>query len=99
MLYLLQAYSNLALRHSAHALPSLGPQTEETPDAAIGALARVLYETMERLDPIDDEPATWEALSERDRTYYRLCVRELGTRPDLLRRLADDDVVEGHPDW
>ena len=49
------------------------------------ALARTLYEAMERLDPSSaEDPLSWESLPERDREFYRHCVRAM---------LADDEIV------
>ena len=39
-------------------------------------LARVLYDEMERLDP-SQEDIEWDALSDRDRRFYELCVERL----------------------
>ena len=45
-------------------------------------LARVLFETMEHLDPQEDRP--WEDLREDEREYFCLCVRALLCRYDLI---------------
>lgn len=59
-------------------------------------LAERLYETMEHLDPSSDLP--WDALTDRQREFYRLCVDALVEDGEQLKRcldLADYDEVSG----
>jgi hypothetical protein len=52
-------------------------------DSAIERLARELHWKMEHLDPTED--SDWERLSDRQREFYRLCVRWLlFHRSDIL---------------
>lgn len=50
-------------------------------------LAKRLHETMEHLDPSSD--ASWDALSEREREFYRLCVDALIEDGDSVRKALD----------
>jgi hypothetical protein len=49
---------------------------------AIEVLAEHLHWEMERMDPTDDD--NWAAMSEFRRDFYRLCVRSLLSRKDLI---------------
>lgn len=69
-----------------------------TRDEAIEALARILYETEEHLDPDLDDFVEWVALPERDREFYCLCISALLNHRSLLEAAADDYVVAGHSD-
>ena len=44
-------------------------------EVAVGALARRLYETMDRVDP--SPCLNWHDLEEENRDFYRACVRDL----------------------
>jgi hypothetical protein len=56
------------------------------------ALARVLYETMEHLDP--QEGRHWDDFQEDEREYFCLCVRALIRRYDLMAAaLGDDNLI------
>lgn len=48
------------------------PEIEVTP---VEHLATVLHDKMEHLEPTED--GDWECLSERQREFYRLCVKRL----------------------
>lgn len=49
------------------------------------ALARILYEAMERLDPSGPEDASpWDRLPDRDREFYRHCIRALIANKGLV---------------
>jgi hypothetical protein len=55
-------------------------------DAAIFQLARRLYETMEHLDPLTNEPmVNWADLTNRQRDFYRLCICSLLERDAVVR--------------
>jgi hypothetical protein len=72
-------------------------RTNTYPDGeVIEGLARALYDAMEKHDPLDDPFVEWGDLPERDRQFYRVCIRELGARRGLLRRLADDNEIGRH---
>lgn len=47
---------------------------------ALEELARELHWEMERLDPTD--APDWDALTERQRQFYRLCVEHLIRQPE-----------------
>ena len=63
------------------------PSTESR---AVELAAKRLHAKMEHLDPCGDE---WEQLSDSDREFYRLCVRDLVDSPAMmwlaLHRAAD----------
>ncbi len=44
-------------------------------------LARTLYDTMEHLDPGPSDRIDWEALSVREKEFYRTCIRSLLQHP------------------
>ena len=50
---------------------------------AIEELARRLYETMDKLDPV--ECPAWGALEEENREFYRACVRDLLQEKRLIQ--------------
>jgi hypothetical protein len=52
------------------------------------ALARVLYEKTEHLDPSGPAFRTWEVLSERERDFYWLCVRAICSERSLLETVT-----------
>ena len=57
-------------------------------EAALSQLGKVLFEAMERLDP-GDGPSKWGLLSFREREFYRLAVRALLDRSDIVLLLID----------
>lgn len=65
-------------------------------DLAREKLSRVLYETLEHLDPGCDESLEWEALPPRDRELYGYCISALLARRSLLQEATDDDMITGH---
>lgn len=63
-------------------------RTETRPaDAIVDELARYLYETMERLDPLTPEYVAWERLSDSERDYFRECILALMNRKSLVKTL------------
>jgi hypothetical protein len=55
--------------------------------AAIIALARVLYETMQGLEPWTD--TKWDDMTPAKQDFYLTCVEALERHPELLRALAN----------
>jgi hypothetical protein len=71
---------------------------EESPENALDALGRVLYERMERLAPGCDEYVEWKDLPQWQRDLHRHGVEAVLDETDLLRLvlpLADDHVIHG----
>jgi hypothetical protein len=66
-----------------HAISQLTPEAGAPKEFAMEALAKVLFEKMEHLDPSDDE-ADWSVLSEADRQFYRSCIDRLALEVNLL---------------
>lgn len=62
-------------------------------DEALEELAKELFFIMEKLDPTDDPSAyNWGSISDRDREFFRICVKRLLHRRELLEtalRCAD----------
>lgn len=56
--------------------------------ASIERLARHLHFTMERIDPSESE--NFDALTEREREFYRACVREI-----LFELPREKELVRG----
>lgn len=75
------------------------PEFEVIPPAsALAELARLLYETMERLAPGSGEFVEWGNLTQWQRDLFLNCVEALLDEHDLIRwaiKLADDDVING----
>lgn len=65
----------------------MGPK--DASDAVL-ALAKLLYSTMERLDPAGNEP--WEGLGIKDRDLYVETIREILLDPELIRRALDQSI-------
>lgn len=62
------------------------------------ALARVLYEEMERLDPGSGGGTSWDDLPDLDVNFYAFCVSHLINHPSLiLRAMTHYDIVLRHP--
>ncbi len=59
------------------------PQTE-----VIEALAKILYEKMEHIDPSPGLPS-WEEVSEIERRFCRSCIRRLAVETELLTALLE----------
>jgi hypothetical protein len=60
--------------------------------APVIELARILYESMEHLDP--QEGQAWDALGDSDREYFCLCIRALLCHRDrLCEALSNNDFV------
>lgn len=58
------------------------------------SLARVLYETMEHLDPSSCGGLPWDQLPDRDAEFYALCVEALIERSSLVSMaLTDDNMI------
>jgi hypothetical protein len=51
--------------------------------AAVDALARRLYETMDKIDP--SPMAEWPCLDTENREFYRACVRDLLAERRLIQ--------------
>lgn len=65
---------------------------------AVMALARILYEEMERLDSGSGGGTLWVELPELDTEFYALCVEKVVRSGSLvLRAMSDYDVVVRHP--
>lgn len=47
------------------------------PESDEEKLARLLFETMEKLDPTDNGDLGWEGLEDDDRDFYRFCIRSI----------------------
>ena len=78
------------------ALSSKRPEGRHS--ATVMALARILFEKMEHLDPGSAGGFLWEELSPREIEYHALCVEAILERASLVRlALADDDVVFRQP--
>jgi hypothetical protein len=61
---------------------------------AMVRLARMLYETLERLDPGSCGGSDWNELPEFDVSYYASAMREVVGQPHLvIGAVADDDVI------
>ena len=68
------------------------------PADPITALARILYERMERLAPGPSQFVEWDKLTDWYRGLYTNSIRTLLEEPELIHaalHLADDDVVLG----
>jgi len=66
---------------------------------AIQLLGKRLHNRMEHLDPSLGDDG-WEALSEREREFYRLCVEDMLAASDLCRiglGDANEDSVNRQP--
>jgi hypothetical protein len=50
---------------------------------AMEHLARRLHREMEHLDP-SDEPQDWDNLPDRDKSFYRQCIREIARDPEAV---------------
>lgn len=58
-------------------------------EKAIISLAEILYAKMEHLDPsAPGDFVEFNALPERQRDFYRLCVEEVFSHHELVRRAA-----------
>ena len=55
-------------------------------ERVVDALAQILHDKMEHLDPTDD--TRWDCLTNSQREFYRYCIRELGRHPAALEVLA-----------
>lgn len=66
-------------------LPGNVPRSADglTPEEALAELARRLYWNMDRLDP-DIDSVEWTALTERERRFYGLLVKDLLVYGDLV---------------
>ena len=68
-------------------MPPLDISLRYRPDTTQGdaeeKLAEILYLKMEHLDPSDNCPS-WYGLSEFDREFYRICIRQLLSNGHLL---------------
>jgi hypothetical protein len=70
------------------------PEGRHSP--AVMELARLLYETMEHLDPGSGGGSSWGELPDRDVEFYALSVEALiEARSVVQRALADDDMIFG----
>ena len=71
------------------------------PETPLEQLARILRDKMEHLDPTAAGDLRWGQLEERDRVFYRLCVKGLLLREHLIqaaiRQLANDDRIDRSP--
>ncbi len=62
---------------------------ESPPNEAIECLARRLHWKMEHLDPTEDEE--WDRLTERQKEFHRLCIREVIRDELLIERARGSD--------
>jgi len=58
----------------------------DTPESAVEALAEVLHDRMEHLDPTDG--TSWADLEDRKKEFYRWCIRTLAQYPAPLVELS-----------
>ncbi len=69
---------------------AIGPAGNDlSSEGAIEYLARRLHWKMEHLDPSED--ADWGGLSERQKEFYRLCVREVIRDGSMVDRARGSD--------
>ena len=65
---------------------------------SILGLARVMYETMERLDPGCCGGDSWDSLSDDIKEFYALTAEEIVNNATLvIRAMSDYDVILRHP--
>lgn len=50
---------------------------------AVDALARRLYETMDKIDPVPN--SEWPDLDEENRDFYRACIRDLLAERSMIQ--------------
>jgi hypothetical protein len=62
-----------------------------TRDEAISGLARVLYETLEHLDPTPIEATEWDQLDEDARELHRLCIKAILAHESLVKAATIGD--------
>jgi hypothetical protein len=64
----------------------------------IPALAQILFEKMEHLDPGFCGGSRWDELTPENQEFYALCVESIIERSSLVRiALADNDMIFRHP--